>query len=127
MPAAGNIPGRPRSKKAKFPERVFRATVFSMRLRGVVTRQGARLMKTLTILTAAAALAAGLSVASAQVGSEREGQQPQATGSGKFCIETSPGGAWNCKFATMAACEKEAQPNKGACYPNPRAGTTGAR
>lgn len=40
------------------------------------------------------------------------------TGTGKFCIETSPGGAsMNCKFASMEACQKEAKPNNFQCVP----------
>lgn len=118
-------------------------------------------MKTITTLTAAAALVVGLSVAGAQnapsnppqnsspnqinksnlpnknSGSESQGaaksgsgamnKQAQTMGNGKFCVETTPGGAWNCKFASMAACEKEGKPNNRQCHPNPKSGTTGSR
>ena len=93
-------------------------------------------MKTLTTLTAVAALIAGMSIASAQMspsgsaGSSSSGAKSgkqAATGTGKFCVETSKGGSLNCKFASMSACEKEAQAQGLKCSPNPNAGTTGAK
>lgn len=117
-------------------------------------------MKTLTTLTAAVALIAGMSIASAQnaptnkpssmnKGSEpttqsgsqaqpntmnksgsasMSGSKMQVTGTGKFCVEQSPGGGLDCKFASMAACEKEGKPNNRECKANPNTGgTTGAR
>lgn len=109
-------------------------------------------MKTFTTLTAVAALIAGISIASAQTssqspasmnkggdpetkasgsqsGSSAAQQKPaaqQATGSSPFCIEMSKGGAWECKFASLAACEAEGKPNNRACHPNPKGATTGA-
>jgi hypothetical protein len=119
-------------------------------------------MKTLTTLTAGAALAIGLSTASAQnapsnppqnsspnqinksnLATKNSGSESQSTaktgsgmtankqaktiGSGKFCVETTPGGALNCKFTTMAACQKEGQANNRQCFPNPKSSTTGSK
>ena len=96
-------------------------------------------MKTLTTLTAVAALVAGLSIASAQTttpksgamgsssSSSSMGTQQQASGSGKFCIETSAGGSLNCKYASLAACQKDAKAQNLNCSPNPNSGTTGAK
>ena len=73
-------------------------------------------MKTLTTLTAIAALAAGMSLAQAQgsMGSPSSSGSsmgaPQATGNAAFCIQTSASGGLNCKYASMAACEKDAKP-----------------
>ena len=90
-------------------------------------------MKTLTTLTAVAALVAGISVAQAQgtmgkTGSSNSGMQaPRTTGNAAFCIATSPGGALNCKYASMAACEKDAKPQNLNCSPNPKKSTTGSK
>ncbi|HEY1472522.1 MAG TPA: hypothetical protein VGF53_00400 [Pseudolabrys sp.] len=94
-------------------------------------------MKTLTTLTAVAALIAGMSIASAQTsppsssgagGSmSNSGATANATGSGKFCIEVSKGGSLQCKYASNAACEKDAQPQGLRCAPNPNQGTTGSK
>lgn len=95
-------------------------------------------MKTLTTLTAVATLVAGLSFASAQTTTPKSGAmgspgssssmgQQQATGSGKFCIETSAGGSLNCKYASLSACEKDAKTQNLNCSPNPKSSTTGAR
>ena len=51
----------------------------------------------------------------------------QTTGSSKFCVETTPGGSLNCKYASMSACEKYGEPNDRKCFPNPNTGTTGAK
>jgi len=96
-------------------------------------------MKTLTTLTAVAALIAGMSLASAQTSttpksgamgssssSSSMGAQKQATGTGKFCIEGSAGGALNCKYASLADCQKDATANQ-KCSPNPNSGTTGSK
>jgi hypothetical protein len=90
------------------------------------------MMKTLTTLTAVAALVAGVSIAQAQgtmgqTGSSSGMQTPQATGNAAFCITTSPGGALNCKYASMAACEKDAKPQNLNCSPNPKKSTTGSK
>ncbi len=96
-------------------------------------------MKTLTTLTAVAALITGMSIASAQMSpsgsssgstgtsSGTMGGSNHATGTGKFCIETSPGGALNCKYASLAACQQAAKANNRQCAPNPNSGTTGAK
>lgn len=122
-------------------------------------------MKTLTTMTAVAALIAGISIASAQNGTNNDqnaapnsinkgalakpesgsqkmnpgtssGKQAQsgqmgrqvASGRSKFCVETTPGGALDCKYASMAACEKDAKPQNHLCQPNPNmGGTTGSK
>lgn len=88
-------------------------------------------MKALTTLTAVAALIAGISVASAQMSPSGSGssmnKSANATGSGKFCIETSKGGSLQCKYASITACEKDAQAQGLRCSPNPKTGTTGAK
>jgi hypothetical protein len=92
--------------------------------------QGGYTMKTVTTLTAVAALIAGISIASAQSMNSPSSQsgKPQATGSGKFCIEVSKGaGSVQCKYASMTACEKDAQAQGLQCSPNPNSGTTGSK
>jgi exo-beta-1,3-glucanase (GH17 family) len=88
-------------------------------------------MKTITTLTAVAALIAGISVASAQSmnsPSPSGSSGKQAAGSGKFCIEVSKGsGSVQCKYASMTACEKDAQAQGLQCSPNPNSGTTGSK
>lgn len=87
-------------------------------------------MKTLTTLSVAAVLAMGMSVAGAQTTMKK----PTATGTShytvigknRFCSKTPSGTRLNCKFATMAACERVAKPKKGfnaarnTCVSNPR-------
>jgi hypothetical protein len=94
-------------------------------------------MKTLTTLTAVAALIAGMSVASAQMttpksespgasGSATMGSgSKQVTGTAQYCLAASAGGALNCKYASLAACQKDATAT-GQCSPNPNRGTTGS-
>lgn len=98
-------------------------------------------MKTFTTLTAVAALIAGISIASAQstmspsAGSSSgtagtsgaAGSSQQATGSGRYCIEATPGGALNCKYASLSACQKDAKAQNQNCAPNPNSGTTGSK
>ena len=89
-------------------------------------------MKSLTTLTAIAVLVAGISVAQAQgtMGSPSSGgsmQKSQTIGNSLFCINTSASGALNCKYASMAACEKDAKPQNLNCSPNPNKSTTGSR
>jgi hypothetical protein len=55
------------------------------------------------------------------------GTTANATGSGKFCIETSKGGSLQCKYVSNAACEKDAQAQGLRCAPNPNLGTTGSK
>ena len=89
-------------------------------------------MKMLTTLTAVAALIAGISFAQAQgtMGSPSSGgsmQKQQTIGNSPFCINTSASGALNCKYASMAACEKDAKPQNLNCSPNPKKSTTGSK
>lgn len=88
-------------------------------------------MKTLTTLTAVAALIAGMSIANAQSSSSMEkdknmgaASSAQVIGTSKFCAKTSSG-TLNCTFASMEACEKDAKGD--TCTTNPQqSGTTGA-
>jgi hypothetical protein len=87
-------------------------------------------MKTLTTLTAVAALIAGVSFAQAQMGSPPSGsgmQRAQTVGNSPFCINISGSGGLNCKYASMAACEKDAKPQNLNCSPNPNKATTGSK
>ena len=89
-------------------------------------------MKTLTTLTAVVALVAGISIAQAQGtmgnSSSSSGMKaPQTTGNAAFCIATSPGGPLNCKYASLAACEKDAKAQNLNCSPNPKKSTTGSK
>ena len=121
-------------------------------------------MKTITTLTAIAALIAGISLASAQnqggaapqgaspsninkgaddstksgaqSGSESSGTAMKSggainpgrqVGNGQFCVEISKGGGIDCKYASMTACEKDAQPQGLQCSANLKQGTTGAK
>ena len=95
-------------------------------------------MKTLTTLTAVAALIAGMSVAAAQTSpgssppsksndSMGAPQQQKVTGTGKYCIEQSPGGALNCRYASLTSCQKAAKSGDQQCMPNPKSSTTGAK
>ena len=89
-------------------------------------------MKTLTTLTAVAALIAGISFAQAQgsMGSPPSGsgmQRSQTVGNSPFCINISGSGGLNCKYASMAACEKDAKPQNLNCSPNPNKATTGSK
>lgn len=119
-------------------------------------------MKTLTTMTAIAALIAGISFANAQnsgntpsnsatppssinskatdthsskSGSESSGAAMKSDskaagkmtwkGTGKFCIAQSAGSLdMDCKFASIEACQKEAQPRNLACQPNAGAAST---
>jgi hypothetical protein len=83
-------------------------------------------------LTAVAALIAGISLAHAQgtMGSPSSSssmQKSQTMGNAAFCINTSASGALNCKYASMAACEKDAKPQNLNCSPNPNKSTTGSK
>lgn len=86
-------------------------------------------MKRLTALTAVAALIAGISFASAQSSMDKSSTMggssaTHVTGSGKFCI-TGAGGALNCKFASLSACQKAAKGSEN-CEPRPSS-TTGSK
>jgi hypothetical protein len=89
-------------------------------------------MKTLTTLAAVAALVVGVSFAQAQgtMGSPPSGssmQKSQTIGNAAFCINTSATGGLNCKYASLAACEKDAKPQNLNCSPNPNKSTTGSK
>jgi len=98
-------------------------------------------MKTLTTLTAVVALFAGVAVANAQsssgmsksngsMGSSSSsmGSQRSAAGNGKYCLQpTGSSSSMDCKFASMAACQKEAKAKNGNCIPNSKSGTTGMK
>ena len=89
-------------------------------------------MKSVTTLVAMAALMAGISFAQAQgsmgnSSSNGSMQAPQTIGNAAFCINTSASGSLNCKYASMAACEKDAKPQNLNCSPNPKKSTTGSK
>lgn len=99
-------------------------------------------MKTITTLTAVAALIAGVSIAAAQgmspsggsssgasksmgAGSSSSGtSQQQAIGKGRYCIQ-STSGTLDCKYASLSACQKAAKGQN--CAPNPNSATTGQK
>lgn len=83
-------------------------------------------MKTLIALTVAAAMAAGLSIANAQMTPSGSSNNLTANGS-KYCAQVKGTNSLNCKFATMAACENESKASGDACIVNPKGGTTGSR
>jgi hypothetical protein len=85
--------------------------------------------KMITTFTAVAALIAGISIASAQMQSSPSSQSGPAkvTGNAAFCITTSDSGALNCKYQTMASCEKDAKSQNLNCSPNPSKSTTGSK
>jgi len=106
--------------------------------------------KTLTALAAIAALTAGVSIALAQApstdvkpspGAQNKGsfstqqsgemnkssaQGQKISGRGKFCMQQTDG-SLNCKFASLASCQKAAKSGSAQCSPNPNAGTTGSK
>lgn len=122
-------------------------------------------MKTLTTLTAVAALIAGMSIANiasaqnaagpspstsspsnlnkggdtgttaGQSGTQTKGaamkngaKKSMATGRSKFCMSGADGtNQLNCKYASMAACEKAAKPMNRNCQANPKMATTGMK
>ena len=47
-------------------------------------------------------------------------------GRSTYCSKTATGKALNCKYTTMAACEKVSKPGGKVCMRNPRMSTTGA-
>lgn len=97
-------------------------------------------MKTFTMLAAVAALA-GAMITYADAQSTMGGsQQPKAgamnqssstsgkmTGTGKFCIEMSAGGGWDCKYASLQACEKDGKVQNRQCQQNTNSSTTGSK
>jgi hypothetical protein len=85
-------------------------------------------MKTLTTLTAVAALIAGISVASAQSSMDKSNSMGNSTasitGTGKYCVKGTSG-ALNCEFASLAACQKAATGSQ-SCQARPNS-TTGSK
>ncbi len=72
-------------------------------------------MKALMISTFVIASFAGLTAANAT-----------STGNGRYCVEQTAGSFEKyCNFATLKACQKQAQPQFLRCMPNPNYGTTG--
>ena len=72
-------------------------------------------MKVLMISALIAASFAGLTTVNAA-----------STGNGRYCVEQLPGSFDKyCNFATLKACQKQAQPQFLRCMPNPNYGTTG--
>ena len=71
-------------------------------------------MKTLATLVAAAALVSGISVAANAQATKKDGIS--ASTNAEFCLDLR--GAKNCKYDTMAACQKDAAGN-GTCAKNP--------
>jgi len=84
-------------------------------------------MKTLTALTAVAALVAGISIASAasmDKNSTMGSTSASVTGTGKFCIKGAAG-ALNCQYASLSACQKVAKGSE-SCQARPNS-TTGSK
>jgi hypothetical protein len=86
-------------------------------------------MKTLTTLTAVAALIAGISVASAQSSMDKSNSMGSSstasiTGTGKFCVKGTSG-ALNCEYASLSACQK-AVTGSESCQARPSS-TTGSK
>lgn len=90
-------------------------------------------MRTFTILAAAAALLAGVSIANAQgsqsqvapVGSPNP-TMSTVVGKSKFCMQTSAG-TLSCVYASMDACQRAGRSGGLGCVGNPNIGTTGQR
>ena len=83
-------------------------------------------MKTLTTLTAVAALVAGISIAQAQGTMGQTGSSSGSMSSLGVC-SIRIGGPLNCKYASLAACEKDAKPQNLNCSSNPKKSTTGSK
>ena len=82
-------------------------------------------MKKLLVIAAAAALLSGVSFAHAQ-STMSPSTTTGAASSGKFCSQAKDSNELNCKFASMAACQREAKAAGDNCIPNPNASTTGS-
>jgi len=90
-------------------------------------------MKTLTAITAVAALVAGISIAGAapmdksntmDKSGAMSSHSASVTGTGKFCIKGAAG-ALNCEYASLSACQKVAKGNE-TCQARPSS-TTGSK
>jgi hypothetical protein len=76
-------------------------------------------MKHIVTLAAAAALMAGVSIAHAQ-GTSTSGTMSKSGASAtnsQYCLDLN--GAKNCKYPTLAACQKDAAGGGGKCDKNP--------
>ncbi len=84
-------------------------------------------MKTLTTLTAVAALIAGMSIAGAASSMDKSnamsGSSMHITGTSQFCIKGASG-ALNCEYASLSACQKVAKSGE-SCEAKPST-TTGS-
>jgi hypothetical protein len=77
-------------------------------------------MKHIVTLAAAAALMAGVSIANAQGTSSKTGTMSKSGASatnGQYCLDLN--GAKNCKYPTLAACQKDVGGGGGKCDKNP--------
>jgi hypothetical protein len=82
-------------------------------------------MRTLLTMVAGAALLTGASIANAQ--SNPNNMVTGMTKNAAFCGQSNKGAEKDCRFTTMAACEKEYKHKAGGnCIPNSKLGTTGA-
>ena len=81
-------------------------------------------MKTLTALTAVAALVAGISIANA-AGTSGSTMSGSESANSRFCAQTKAG-ALNCTFASRTDCQKVAQGQGATCIVNPANATTGS-
>ena len=81
-------------------------------------------MKTLTTLTAAVALIAGMSLAqAADSSSMSKDKTAEVIGTSQYCTKAKTG-ELICNYASLSACQDGA---KGAeCVSNPQSGTTGS-
>ena len=74
-------------------------------------------------MVAGAALLTGISAANAQ--SNANNMVTGTTKNAAFCGQSNKGAETDCRFTTMAACEKEYKLKAGGnCIPNSKAGTT---
>lgn len=77
-------------------------------------------MRTLAAATVIVALVSGISFANAA-------SNRHASGNGRYCVEQTAGSfQMYCNFASLRACQKQAQPQFLRCMPNPNYGTTGS-
>lgn len=73
-------------------------------------------MKHIVTFAAAAALMAGASLAHAQGTTTKSGTMSNSATNGQYCLDMN--GAKNCKYPTLAACQKDAT-GGGKCDKNP--------
>lgn len=85
-------------------------------------------MKHIMTLAAAAALMAGVSIANAQGTSSKTGTMSKSGASatnGQYCLDLN--GAKNCKYPTLAACQKDVGGGGGKCDKNPNFASSGMK